>query len=204
MNTYIKHYGIQGMHWGVRNGPPYPLTSRQMSSSERKAKKRTVAGGIDRNDWSRTEVTPGKNPRDPATMTTQELQDYNKRVAAEDLYKKNTTKPNRSVETTNQVANAARQASNALSTAADNAYKDAVNREKSKIDLSSMSDEELRQRVNRMNMERQYKDLTPVEIKTGEEKFKKVMDILGPIVATAASAATIVATVAMLGKGKGK
>lgn len=33
---YLKHYGILGMKWGQRNGPPYPLSSRQMNSSERK------------------------------------------------------------------------------------------------------------------------------------------------------------------------
>lgn len=36
-SNYLAHHGIQGMHWGVRNGPPYPLSSNQMSSSERKA-----------------------------------------------------------------------------------------------------------------------------------------------------------------------
>lgn len=25
--TYLKHYGIKGMRWGVQNGPPYPLTN---------------------------------------------------------------------------------------------------------------------------------------------------------------------------------
>ena len=34
--SYISHHGIKGMHWGVRNGPPYPLSSKQKSASERK------------------------------------------------------------------------------------------------------------------------------------------------------------------------
>ena len=32
----LYHHGIQGQKWGVRNGPPYPLDSSQMSGRERK------------------------------------------------------------------------------------------------------------------------------------------------------------------------
>ena len=35
-NSFIRHWGIPGMKWGRRNGPPYPLSESQMSSSERK------------------------------------------------------------------------------------------------------------------------------------------------------------------------
>ena len=35
-DDYLEHSGILGMKWGVRNGPPYPLTRRSMSASERK------------------------------------------------------------------------------------------------------------------------------------------------------------------------
>ncbi len=31
----LAHYGILGMRWGKRNGPPYPLSSSQMTSEER-------------------------------------------------------------------------------------------------------------------------------------------------------------------------
>ena len=31
----LKHYGIPGMIWGVRNGPPYPLGSNQKSTTEK-------------------------------------------------------------------------------------------------------------------------------------------------------------------------
>ena len=34
-DEYLAHHGILGMRWGKRNGPPYPLTSGQMSSKER-------------------------------------------------------------------------------------------------------------------------------------------------------------------------
>lgn len=41
---YLQHWGILGMKWGQRNGPPYPLNSRQMNASERK---QNVAKGDD-------------------------------------------------------------------------------------------------------------------------------------------------------------
>jgi len=31
-DTDISHHGISGMHWGVRNGPPYPLNSQSKIS----------------------------------------------------------------------------------------------------------------------------------------------------------------------------
>lgn len=37
MKNYLVHHGINGMHWGVRNGPPYPLQPGSHSASERKA-----------------------------------------------------------------------------------------------------------------------------------------------------------------------
>lgn len=35
---YLIHYGILGQKWGVKNGPPYPLSGGNFSESERRAK----------------------------------------------------------------------------------------------------------------------------------------------------------------------
>lgn len=37
METNLQHHGISGMHWGQRNGPPYPLSSSQKTSAEKKS-----------------------------------------------------------------------------------------------------------------------------------------------------------------------
>ena len=41
-NVYIKHSGIKGMHWGKKNGPPYPLKESQKSSSEKRLSKKQI------------------------------------------------------------------------------------------------------------------------------------------------------------------
>lgn len=35
--TELRHHGIMGMHWGIQNGPPYPLEDGDHSASEKRA-----------------------------------------------------------------------------------------------------------------------------------------------------------------------
>lgn len=39
MKKELQHWGIPGMQWGVKNGPPYPLSRAQMTAAERKEAK---------------------------------------------------------------------------------------------------------------------------------------------------------------------
>ena len=34
--SYLKHHGVKGQEWGVRNGPPYPLDYKSHSAEEKK------------------------------------------------------------------------------------------------------------------------------------------------------------------------
>lgn len=34
-SEYLAHHGIEGMRWGKRNGPPYPLNESQMTAKEK-------------------------------------------------------------------------------------------------------------------------------------------------------------------------
>lgn len=43
---FLSHHGINGQKWGVRNGPPYPLSSDAKSSSEKKS-----AGGHKKQEY---------------------------------------------------------------------------------------------------------------------------------------------------------
>ena len=41
--SYLAHHGIKNMHWGERNGPPYPLSRKKKRSQKRKRKKTQLA-----------------------------------------------------------------------------------------------------------------------------------------------------------------
>ena len=57
-NDYISHHGILGMHWGKRNGPPYPLGAGDHSVSEKKAgwRKSLSAGNSEKKTDSKSDV----------------------------------------------------------------------------------------------------------------------------------------------------
>ena len=61
----------------------------------------------------------------------------------------------------------------------------------SEIDVTKMSDAELRQKINRMSMEDQYRFMSTKNVRTGSDKVQDVMDVAGNVLAIAASAATI-------------
>lgn len=44
----LYHHGIKGQKWGVKNGPPYPLSERSLSKSEKRAKYVNADGTLTR------------------------------------------------------------------------------------------------------------------------------------------------------------
>lgn len=51
--------------------------------------------------------------------------------------------------------------------------------------LSEMSDSELRERLNRLNMERQYRQMNPSRIKRGRDALNTGLAVIGAVSATA-------------------
>lgn len=69
-NEFLAHFGILGMGWGKRNGPPYPLDSGDHSSAEKAAAKAAgVSVGSDSGKGSIENVKPkrSKSPKKPLT-----------------------------------------------------------------------------------------------------------------------------------------
>ena len=64
-----------------------------------------------------------------------------------------------------------------------------------KVDLSSMSDQELRELVNRMDLEQQYSNLKKETVSKGRVSASQVLDVAGSVLTAGASAATLGLTI---------
>lgn len=74
-----------------------------------------------------------------------------------------------------------------------------ANRRKKSVDLSNVSDKELQQRINRLNMEQQYHRLTASnETSKGRQFAEDVLSVGGSALAIGSSALTIALTVKQL------
>lgn len=96
----------------------------------------------------------------------------------------------------------ARNASNAISNTKTvaNAFRSMSNKS-SKPDLSHMSDAELKDRVNRMQLERSYLSLTSDEVSRGRKYFDSTLDAVSGIAGIAGSVAATIALMKSLRKG---
>lgn len=74
---------------------------------------------------------------------------------------------------------------------------------KVKNELAGMSDEELRKRVNRMNLERQYRDLTGDTTRRGAEAAKSTLETVGDIVGVMGGALSLALLIGKLKTGNG-
>ena len=59
-------------------------------------------------------------------------------------------------------------------------------------DLKTMSDQELRAKINRMNMEQQYANLNPSRVARGSSYAKEVIEVAGGVAAVTLTVATLV------------
>lgn len=63
--------------------------------------------------------------------------------------------------------------------------------EKKREDIGTLSDDELRAKVNRMNLEQQYSNLSSNQISRGQEHARNALELTGSVLAVGASAAAI-------------
>lgn len=100
---------------------------------------------------------------------------------------------------TRDIANEASSAANKLKNLNDTASRRSVDKRKSQMNLDHMSDKEMRDRINRELLERQYRDVfTPKNTSKGKEYLDTVLDYAGPVLGVTASALTIALSIRKL------
>lgn len=158
--NYLTHYGVKGMKWGVRR---YQNADGSLTDAGKKKM------GI----VSRTGKKPNLYRKPSGELDSQ----Y-------ELSKKQKQK-GRSIQGDNKPNHAPKVKGELDSNYKANAKIHTKSRRQSE-DISKMSDAELRAKINRMQMERQYKKLKSEDIGKGREVAKKILKT-GTTVATVTS-----------------
>lgn len=167
-NDYLYHHGTKGMKWGHRRyqNKDGTLTEAGKRRYARDAKDK----GYDKQDEDgKYYKTAGKKGGRKETLEVDA-----ERYATEDMQ--------RAKRVDDDAANLAR----GLKTMNDKAMK---NQPKTRLDLSNMSDKELRDQINRELLERQYNDVfNPPQVNKGRETASKVLEVAGDVLVVAGSA----------------
>ena len=166
--TELKHYGIAGMKWGKRNGPPYPLSAKAHSASER-------AAGT--SGWTKEAKKEARKARLDRAFNQSEKNGKDKpNVSPAEKIVKNTSDALNAVDRLHQ-------------------YTKKKKPDTRKEQLAKMSDDELRRRINRLDMEKRYLSLTEDEVDLGKDYFDKAVDIANNVATLALAAGGIAAMI---------
>ena len=198
----LYHHGIKGQKWGVRR--------------------------FQRKDGTRTAAGKRRERENLSSMSDQELRDKINRMNLEKRYNslasgsRNSSvldvaeKSAKTASSASKIAGNISKANGKGSSATDvvsksfdtasktvSAVKTIKNTTKTKkFDLSSMNDEELRERVNRMDLEQQYSNLKNDTIFKGRVSASQVLDVAGSVLAAGASATTLALSIYKMTKKK--
>lgn len=155
MENELHHWGIKGMRWGVRR-------------YQNKDGSLTKAG---QNRYARDAREKEFNKHDESTGTYYK---YSKKNGRSDLEADAKRYVKEDMERSNRVINETKRAAETLNQLNDKAIK---NKPRTRLDLSGMSDKELRDQINRELLERQYNDVfNPPAISKGRERAKKILE----------------------------
>jgi hypothetical protein len=184
-DDYLVHHGVKGMKWGVRRTPEQLGRKRAQKSGvdERyvnKAVKQAYALNRKTNKSARqskrqmrieeeleTYINTNRNPKKDAVLKRAIEKESQRSSGEKSSALKTTVKKARSAR------NVYRNMTGSKRSAAMTKYR--------KKNIDGMSDADLRKAVNRMNLERQYRDLTKADYMKGQRyasdilKYKSTM-----------------------------
>lgn len=166
----LYHHGIKGMRWGVRRyqNDDGSLTSAGQKRYARDAREK----GFDKYD-----STTGKYYKSSKKNGRTDLEVDANRYVKEDL--------SRTRKLTDETANLTRN----LKTANDQFIK---NKSKTRMKLDNMTDQQMRERINRELLERQYNDIfNPQTTSNGRQYANRILETTGTVLGVVGSALSI-------------
>lgn len=180
----LYHWGIKGMKWGIRR---YQNADGSLTAAGRKRyNSEAEKGGYNQ---SKSDGTRFKNTKKGGQEI---LKADARRYAREDD------------EALRNVVNESRNATTALRNLNDTSIRRTKNNRK-QMDLSKMSDKEMRDQINRKLLERQYNDMfAPQKSTRGREYLNDVLDTAGSVLAVGASALGIAVSIYTLREKMGR
>ena len=166
-NNQLYHAGVKGMKWGVRR---YQNKDGTLTD----AGKRRYARDAREKEFDKYDEESGKYYKQSKKNGRTDLTADAKRYAKEDM------------ERTKRLTDASSHMTNELKRINDKSIKDTP---KKTMDLSGMSDKELRDQINRAFLEKQYNDMfAPQKTNKGKEYAGKVLETAGSVLAVTSSA----------------
>lgn len=163
----LYHHGTKGMKWGVRR---YQNTDGSLTN----AGKSRYARDAREKEFNKYDESSGKYYKQSKKNGRTDLEFDAKRYAKEDT------------ERTKRLVDSGRNLSNDLKRSVDTSSK---NRKVQKMDLSNMTDQEMRNQINRAMLERQYNDMfNPQKESKGREYASRTLETAGNVLAVTSSA----------------
>lgn len=180
----LYHWGIKGMKWGIRR-----YQNADGSLTEQGKKRYNAEADKGGYNQTKSDGTRFKNTKKGGQEV---LEADTNRYAREDD------------EALRSVVNESRNMTTSLKTLNDTSIRRTKNNRK-QMDLSKMSDKEMRDQINRKLLERQYNDMfAPQKSTRGREYLNDVLDTAGSVLAVGASALGIAVSIYTLREKMGR
>ena len=167
MDNELYHHGVKGMKWGQRR---YQNKDGSLTSQGKKRAQENLS-----KDHVRAQELRKKRPSE---MSNKELNELNKRNELEKKFNEN-NKQRSELDVSKDVL---KSYSNMINQAKNINRSIPTKDTRKPLDLSNMSDKELRDRINRANLERQYNDLyNPPRVSKGRKYLTTVLEVGGSV-----------------------
>ena len=172
------YYNNQIWHWGVKGMKWGVRRYQNADGSLTEAGKRRYAA----------DKVANNKKKEKNRLSDEELRDPNRWVKED-------------TERTKQVVDSGNQMAGNLKTLSDKSMK-IQSRRTPKMDLSKMTDQEMRERINRAMLEKQYDDMfNPKKVYSGREAVSDTLEVAGSVLAITSSALSIALAIQKLREG---